>query len=339
MTTMTTNPQIPKTTVKTRICMISDTHTNAPNPAQFTSLAYRYPLPKADILLHAGDITRVGRRTEHEQMLSMLADAEAELKLVIAGNHDITLDEEYYGRVGHLRHRRPGSDFDIHPNTSGEGEDKWRENPQEIKQLYTSPVAQKAGIVYMEEGTRRFSLSNGAKFTVYASPYTPEFCQWAFAYEPYAEDRFNISTPSSLNSTIRPENPVPDFPEVDIMLTHGPPYGIFDKVYPSKKSVGCENLLKAVVRSKPRLHVFGHIHEGYGAGKMNWGSNTLDKIRCDPETVLEGRCAFYDASSSSNDGKPLMYGEETLFVNASVVTVAYHPMNAPWVVDLDLPAA
>lgn len=32
-----------------------------------------------------------------------------------------------------------------------------------------------------------------------------------------------------------------------------------------------------------------------------------------------------------------MHGESTLFVNASIMNVNYRPVNAPWVVDLDLP--
>ena len=105
--------------IKTRICMISDTHTNPPNPPHAASNPYRYPLPKADILLHSGDITRIGRKVEHDLMLSVLKEADAEIKLVIAGNHDITFDYAYYERIGFLRHRRPGTDFDAYPTDSG----------------------------------------------------------------------------------------------------------------------------------------------------------------------------------------------------------------------------
>ncbi|KAL1982619.1 hypothetical protein VTN96DRAFT_1054 [Rasamsonia emersonii] len=302
--------------IKTRICMISDTHTCRPNPPTDTSNPYRHPLPKADVLLHAGDITKVGHKIEHEAMVAMLKEAEAELKIVIAGNHDITLDAEYYARMGRTRHR------------TGPLED-----PAEIRELWVGEDARKAGIVYMDEGVRTFTLSNGAQFTLYASPYQPEFCQWAFAYERRV-DRFNPSPPVS---PFQAPNPVPSYPDVDILLTHGPPYGILDQVYYSNQSVGCENLLKACKRARPRLHVFGHIHEGYGAVRQDWTNNTSERILQDPETVLENRSCYYNASS---DGKrPLRYGEETLFVNASVVTVNYVPTNAPWVVDIDLPPA
>ncbi|CRG90303.1 hypothetical protein PISL3812_07346 [Talaromyces islandicus] len=310
----------PRKTVKTRICMISDTHTHTPHPAPFTTKPYRHPLPSADVLLHAGDLTGIGRLAEHEIMVSMLKQASTELKLVIAGNHDITLDKEYYALRGVARHGSARV-----------------EDVDEIRRLYTNEEARQAGIVYMEEEVRTFSLQNGAQFTVYASPYTPEFCGWAFAYE-RDQDRFNPAAAETTQAgKFQAVNPVPLFPKVDIMLTHGPPLGILDTVEHGEK-VGCEHLLRACGRARPRLHVFGHIHEGFGAVRHNWQTNTTEAVpRQDPETVQEQRSCYYNLSGEGD--RPLSFGEETLFVNASVVTVRYHADNAPWVVDLDLPAS
>ncbi|KAE8144982.1 hypothetical protein BDV25DRAFT_134184 [Aspergillus avenaceus] len=328
--------------LRTRLYIISDTHTLTPNPAPNTTNPYRHPLPKADVLLHAGDITKVGLKAEHEVIFSMLKSAPAELKLVIAGNHDITLDEEYYSRIGHFRHRYRTDHTAATATARGaikaeeeeEEEEEGRvESVEEVKALWTSEEAVSAGIRYLEEGMHRFKLGNGAEFSVYASPYTPEFCQWAFAYD-RDEDRYSL--PRSVSEGVFvPLNPVPEGEEVDIMLTHGPPYGILDKVVGSHASVGCEHLFHAVERVKPRLHVFGHIHEGYGATRWEWSTRNQSMIQCDKETALEDRCAYTDVSGGSK--APLRVGEETLFVNASVVTVEYHAMNAPWLVDLELP--
>jgi predicted phosphodiesterase len=297
--------------------MISDTHTFLPNSPQLSSNPYRYPLPKADVLLHAGDITKVGRKSEYQQMLDMLTEVDAEVKIVIAGNHDITLDEDYYSKFGQWKHRHG-----------------IQENPAEIRELWVGEKAKQAGIVYMDEGLKTFKLKNGAQFRLYASPYQPEFRQWAFAYERHI-DRFNPSPPVS---AFQAPNPVPSYPNVDIMLTHGPPFGVLDRVYHVNQSAGCENLLKAVSRARPRLHVFGHIHEGYGARRLDWETKTSSRncLQQDPETVLENRSAYCNVSSDST--QPLRFGEETLFVNASVVTVNYVPKNAPWLIDIDLPA-
>ena len=54
--------------------------------------------------------------------------------------------------------------------------------------------------------------------------------------------------------------------DIDILITHRPPYGILDKSY---KSLGCIYLRQAVLKSSPRYHLFGHVHEAYGIEKVN----------------------------------------------------------------------
>ena len=142
----------PSKTVRTRFLIISDTHTANPFPSSDTDHAFRSPLPSADVLLHAGDITKVGYINEYESAIQMLSTASAELKLVIAGNHDITLDEKYYHETGKKRfHRNIAEDLDV------------------VKDMWIGEDAKKAGIVYMEEGVKTFTLKNGATFTVYPS--------------------------------------------------------------------------------------------------------------------------------------------------------------------------
>ncbi len=57
-------------------------------------------------------------------------------------------------------------------------------------------------------------------------------------------------------------------PPVDILVTHGPPQGILDRVkftHPGEDpNVGEYYLREYVKRNPPRLHLFGHIHEQYG---------------------------------------------------------------------------
>jgi predicted phosphohydrolase len=50
----------------------------------------------------------------------------------------------------------------------------------------------------------------------------------------------------------------------DILVTHGPPYGILDTPPGSSAHEGCPELFQAVIEIEPRLHVFGHIHGAYG---------------------------------------------------------------------------
>jgi predicted phosphohydrolase len=51
---------------------------------------------------------------------------------------------------------------------------------------------------------------------------------------------------------------------LDILITHGPPFGILDAAPGSQRHEGCPELLEAVIDAKPRLHAFGHIHAGFG---------------------------------------------------------------------------
>lgn len=51
---------------------------------------------------------------------------------------------------------------------------------------------------------------------------------------------------------------------LDILVTHGPPKGILDREAPEEPAAGCPELALAVPKMQPRLHVFGHIHGGYG---------------------------------------------------------------------------
>jgi Icc-related predicted phosphoesterase len=50
----------------------------------------------------------------------------------------------------------------------------------------------------------------------------------------------------------------------DVLITHTPPYGILDSAPDSDLRAGCRELLDSVMRVRPKLHVFGHVHGAYG---------------------------------------------------------------------------
>lgn len=111
--------------------------------------------------------------------------------------------------------------------------------------------------------------------------------------------------------------------------------GILDNVTRSDEHVGCDHLLRAVRRCRPLIHCFGHIHEGSGAGKMRWVTSSFEVASLDQDQVLHDRSAHIDISKASDS--PLKWGEETMFINASIMDVRYRPVNPPWLVDLELP--
>ncbi|MEL6848269.1 MAG: metallophosphoesterase, partial [Bacteroidota bacterium] len=112
---------------------------------------------------------------------------------------------------------------------------------------------------------------------IYGSPITPWFFDWAFNRQRGEEiktywDKIPANT--------------------DILITHGPPHHMLDLTFRNVYA-GCEELGKAVARIRPRLHLFGHIHEAYGQLSQNG----------------------------------------TLYVNASVVDLSYQVVNPPVVID------
>ncbi|KAH7395924.1 ser/Thr protein phosphatase family protein-like protein [Cadophora sp. MPI-SDFR-AT-0126] len=211
-------------TISTRIMVISDTHEHS-----FDGNT----LPDVDVLLHTGDLTNFGELDSLRECTRMVGTINAKLKLVIAGNHDISLDQTR--RVENM-------------------------TDEEYARYH---AAAEAGIVYLEEGIYKFDLENGARMQVYASPYTPGSGDWAFSYGPL-EDRF--SEKPTENRTSIAKIPIPT--GIDVVMTHGPPHSILDQV--DKQNLGCLNLLRAVGRVRPLMHCFGHIHEGHGANIVTW---------------------------------------------------------------------
>jgi len=82
--------------------------------------------------------------------------------------------------------------------------------------------------------------------------------------------------------------------ETDILITHGPPHFIGDRTW-TMVNAGSSELALKIKQVKPLVHLFGHIHEGYG----------------------------------------IYHESETMFVNASIANFAYRSWNKPIVFDLD----
>jgi Icc-related predicted phosphoesterase len=55
-------------------------------------------------------------------------------------------------------------------------------------------------------------------------------------------------------------------PDTDILISHGPPYGILDSDSELDGTYhhGSKALLERILQIKPRYHVFGHVHRNYG---------------------------------------------------------------------------
>lgn len=98
---------------------------------------------------------------------------------------------------------------------------------------------------------------------IFGSPWTPYFYDWAFnGTDEEQGDRLGPNLNKLWSEC--PEN-------VDIMITHGPPYQILDKNREGQ-SCGSKMLLKHLERIQPRFNICGHIHEGRGSHEIKWQS-------------------------------------------------------------------
>lgn len=87
---------------------------------------------------------------------------------------------------------------------------------------------------------------------LYGSPWQPEFYSWAF------------NLPKGGPGLMSKWEAIPS--DTDILITHGPPQDHLDVSGPpyNDPHLGCALLRVKVDEQPPKIHVFGHIHGGYG---------------------------------------------------------------------------
>jgi len=94
-------------------------------------------------------------------------------------------------------------------------------------------------------------------YKIWGSPWQPVFGNWAFND---VDDERGLGRKFSW---------IPD--DTEILVTHGPPYGIGDKTFDNRRA-GSHQLRRVVNKVRPTLHVFGHIHPGRGLYHFNGGT-------------------------------------------------------------------
>jgi len=99
---------------------------------------------------------------------------------------------------------------------------------------------------YLQEQAVTLNIG-GEDISIYGAPHQPWFYDWAF----------NVREAHELKAIW---DKIPK--GIDVLVTHGPAFRLRDA---NQEGIhcGCRELKKALGRVKPKLHVFGHIHEGY----------------------------------------------------------------------------
>jgi Icc-related predicted phosphoesterase len=224
--------------MKYNITAISDTH-NKHNQLEGK-------LPGGDILIHAGDITSLGRKDEVKRFIKWFGKQDYAHKIFIAGNHDMSFDREILlrNKLAHFE----GRNINDYDTSCSEGKPAWLE---ELLGIHLHP-----NVYYLENSSIDIE---GIK--IWGSPYSPTFGYgWGFNVD-RGYDAAQIWNQIPLDT--------------DIVITHSPIYGYNDRTSNTNENVGCVDLYHRLHEVKPHLHFSGHIHEGYGWGtipyKDEWG--------------------------------------------------------------------
>ncbi|TKA66544.1 hypothetical protein B0A55_08498 [Friedmanniomyces simplex] len=295
--------------IATRFLVLSDTH----------GRTMQLPTEAVDVAIHCGDLTAESKLDEFKTSLDLLRRINATLKLVIAGNHDFTLDLPVFKKK--LADIPPPVDNAV------------------VKREY-GDFGEARGLLG-QASQRRLHLVPGR------SPYTPSQGDWGFSYDPRQEEHDR-----SIDTA------------VDVVITHGPPHGVLDYTH-ARKRAGSPSLFAAVARSRPRMHCFGHIHEGWGAKQVTWRESTSEMpshftdIDNDASALIESLSTIHPRKYDSLEdvaGKnaklkefeqqrycaasaSLQNSRGTLFVNAAIKGDDEHSQQLTWIINMPLPKA
>ena len=190
-----------------------------------------YPkLEGGDLLIVAGDLTARDTPDEYICFCEWILKQNYSKKIVIAGNHDSFLQKipDFFKVCGYAEYLcDSGTEFE------------YEEDDRELEESGSHPTVEK-------------------RLKIWGSPWTKTFP----GMNPHCK-AFTVDTEEELAEkfALIPE-------DVDILITHSPPLGIFDRVQRGKKieNVGSLSLCSKIGGlHNLKLHVFGHVHDGYGS--------------------------------------------------------------------------
>lgn len=135
--------------------------------------------------------------------------------------------------------------YDTKVFISGNHDFGFQDDSEKVKGLLTGYKT----IDYLQDDWMGIGEDVDTMIKIWGSPWQPEFHNWAF----------NLPRGEKI---MEKWNLIPT--DTDILITHGPVHGKLDFVPYDGLNVGCEDLLVKIQEIKPKIHVCGHIHEGYG---------------------------------------------------------------------------
>lgn len=122
---------------------------------------------------------------------------------------------------------------------------------------------------------------------IYGSPWQPWFYDWAF------------NLPKNGPGLASKWEAIPK--NTDILLTHGPAWGILDTVTGrTYDNLGCELLAERIQQIQPKIHVCGHIHSGYGY-KFENGTHFFNASVLDEQYKYIQKPITFDWNQKTNE--------------------------------------
>lgn len=239
-----------------KVVFLSDTHNRHKHIKMFqdhNDLGEDKEPMSGDLIIHSGDATMGGKHSEVKHFIEWYGKLNFTHKIFVAGNHDWLFEDvpataEQICKdngVTYLNDSEVTLTFEEHPDDDAELKTEEERNSGKIQR----------------------------KLRIWGSPVTPWFLDWAF-------NRGRTLEESAIKNIKHIWEHWKLIPEgIDILVTHGPPYGILDNT-PRGEKVGCQLLMQKILDIKPKYHAFGHIHCEYGERYFN-GTKFINASICD----------------------------------------------------------
>ena len=152
--------------------------------------------------------------------------------------HEITQFADWYDKIATYDHK---------VFIAGNHDWGFQNNVEKVKEIIDFYPT----MTYLQDQLHTIQDDNGTEVKIWGSPWQPEFYNWAFNLPRNGEELKAVWD-------MIPEG-------IDILITHGPAWGFLDDVEGNRNvHLGCELLAERIKQIKPKIHICGHIHTGYG---------------------------------------------------------------------------
>ncbi|KAK3938648.1 hypothetical protein QBC46DRAFT_265000 [Diplogelasinospora grovesii] len=251
------------------VCCISDTHNCQP------------ALPYADILVHAGNLTKAGTYEELQSALRWLNSQPHPYKFAVGGSRDIllALNDPIRAHAHHISPRAAFMEYNLL---------NW------------------GNVIYLATLDGVTVIIDGRPIRIHGRPHSINHLDT----HDYAFHYLREHGPRMWKNSWVPEG-------LEILVTHGAPMAHLDGV----PGYGCAGLTAHLWGIRPKLHVFGHEHDGYGMEILTYNplQRAYEKAVASGGGIWRLLVVIWEFIGQLTWGRNVLWGPKTVLVNASHV--------------------